>query len=98
MTRSIPPNSSESSANTFGTCSWSFTSSEATAIVMPGCCSSSSALQLVESVGAPGTQREVAPLGRERPGHARAQAGAGTGDQDLLPSHPDSVGHAMIRG
>jgi lipoprotein NlpI len=32
------------------------------------------------------------------PGHARAQAGAGTGDQDLLPSHPDSVGHAMIRG
>ena len=48
-------------------------------------------LEFVEPVGAPGAQRQIAPLRRERPGHARAQAGAGTGDQDLLPSHRHSL-------
>ena len=49
-------------------------------------------LQLIEAVEATGAQRKVAALGGECAGHARAEAGAGTGDQDLLPSHPDSVG------
>ena len=42
MIRSMPPSSSDSSANTFGTCSWSLTSSAATATLIAGyCCDSS---------------------------------------------------------
>ena len=48
-------------------------------------------LQLVEPVDAARAQREVAALCGERPGHARAEARAGAGDEDLLPSHPDSL-------
>ena len=44
-------------------------------------------LELVEPVGAAGAQRQVTALRGERAGHARAQARARTGDQDLLPSH-----------
>ena len=49
-------------------------------------------LELVEAVDATGAQRQVAALGGEFAGHACAETGAGTRDQDLLPSHPDSVG------
>ena len=49
--------------------------------------------QLVEPVGAPRAQGQVTPLGGECAGHARAQAGAGTRNQDFLPSHPDRLGH-----
>ena len=70
MTRSMPPNSSESSANTFGTCSWSLTSSAATATEMPGCALDQFGLQFVEPVDAAGAQREVAALGRKCAGHA----------------------------
>ncbi len=48
-------------------------------------------LQFVEAVDATGAQRQIASLGGERPGHARAETGAGTRDQDLLPSHPDRL-------
>ena len=47
--------------------------------------------QFVEPVGASRAQRQVAPLGRERAGHARTEARARAGNQDLLPSHPDSL-------
>jgi hypothetical protein len=48
-------------------------------------------LQLVETVDATGAQRQVAALGGECPRHTRAEARAGTRDQDLLPSHPDRL-------
>jgi hypothetical protein len=41
--------------------------------------------QLLEPLGAPRAQREVAPLRREPAGHAFAQPAAGAGDQDVLP-------------
>ena len=41
-------------------------------------------LQLVETVGATGAQRQVTALGGECAGHARAQAGTRAGDEDLL--------------
>ncbi len=51
--------------------------------------------ELVEPVGAAGAQRQVTPLGGERAGHAGAQAGAGAGDEDLLPSH--RAQHMLLR-
>ena len=47
--------------------------------------------QLVEAVGAPGAQRQVAALGGEGARHAGAQAGTGTCDEDLLASHLGSI-------
>ena len=41
--------------------------------------------QLLEPVGAPRAEGQVAPLRRELPGHAFAQPAAGAGDQDVLP-------------
>ena len=70
----MPPNSSETSAKTFGTCSWSFTSSEATATDYAGMPLEQLGLQLVEPVDPAGAQRKVAPFGGERASHAFTEA------------------------
>src|SRR5271166_5793718 len=68
MMRSMPPSSSLSSANTFGTCSWSRTSSVATAILIDGYCCDSPAFS--------SSSRSVrrAHSARSRPLAAKARA------------------------
>ena len=48
-------------------------------------------LELLEVVGATRAQRQVTALGGELAGHAGAEARAGAGDEDLLPSHPSRI-------
>src|SRR5690606_789691 len=44
--------------------------------------------ELVDPLDAPRTQRQVAPFRGELPGHFRTEAGAGPGDEDVLPDGP----------
>jgi hypothetical protein len=58
-------------------------------------------LERLEEIGATGGERQIAPHGREPAGHARAETGAGTGDQDALTDgvrHRDSMPHPVQNG
>ena len=47
--------------------------------------------QLFEAVGSSGAQRQVAAFGGESAGHAGAEAGTCSGDEDFLAGHSGSI-------